>query len=105
MKDRPDIVFDLEKWYTTTQVVQLARQGYSPFRSLTTLYSLINTGKIQVVARGENKKKKYFIQGKELVRFAESQKVTISNNNVKQMHESRTPAKETGNLNHSSRKR
>ncbi len=82
MKD--NIVFDPEKWYTTTQVVQLARQGYSPFRSLSTLYSLINTGQIQVVARGDNEKKKYFIQGKELTRFAESQMTTINKDNGKQ---------------------
>jgi hypothetical protein len=83
-----ELVFDLEKWYTTAQVVQLARQGYSPFRSLSTLYSLINNGKISVVARGENEKKKFFIQGKEIVRYAESQATTIHKSNGKQSKES-----------------
>lgn len=72
------IEFDPEKWYTTSQAVLLAREGYSPFRSLSTIYSLINTGKLKVVARGENKKKKYYIQGKEIQRYAESQQVTIT---------------------------
>lgn len=81
---KEQLVFDLEKWYTTTQVVDLARQGYSPFRSLSTLYALIHSGELQVVARGENKKKKFFIQGKEIVRYAESQRITI-NPNDKQM--------------------
>lgn len=79
-----EIIFDPETWYSTTQIVQLARQGYAPFRSLSTLYSIINTGKIQVVARGTTKRKKYFIQGKDLVMFAESQKITI-NKDDKQM--------------------
>lgn len=74
------LVFDLEKWYTTTQVVELARQGYSPFRSLTTLYTLIHSGELQVVARGDKQKKKFFIQGKEIVRYAESQRITIQSN-------------------------
>ncbi len=73
-----ELEFDPEKWYTTTQVVQLARQGYSPFRSLATLYKLINSGELRVVARGDNEKKKYFIQGKEMVRYAESQNATLS---------------------------
>jgi hypothetical protein len=78
-----DIVFDPEKWYTTSQVVQLSRQGYSPFKSLTTLYKLIHTGQIQVVARGDDKKKKFFIQGKDIVLFAESQKILVSKENAK----------------------
>ena len=82
-----EIEFDNEKWYTTTQVIQLARQGYSPFRSLSTLYKIINSGKIEVVIRGDGKKKKYYIQGKELVRFAESEKVTINNQDGEQMQE------------------
>jgi hypothetical protein len=85
---REDIIFDLEKWYTTTQVVQLARQGYSPFKSLGVLYKIIHSGQISVVARGDKEKKKYFIQGKELVKFAESQKVTITKKDGKQMQES-----------------
>ena len=87
---KEDIVFDPEKWYTTTEVVQLARQGYSPFRSLSTVYSLINSGQLKVVARGDNEKKKYFIQGKEIVRFAESQTTTINKPDVKQNKETRS---------------
>jgi len=79
------IVFDQEKWYTTSQVIDLAREGYVPFKSLQTLYTLIHSGKIKVVERGESKnKKKWYIQGKELVKYAESQKVTL-HKNVKQM--------------------
>jgi len=83
MKDK--IEFDLEKWYTTTQVVTLSKEGYFPFRSLAILYGLIHSGKLKVVARGEGKKKKFYIQGKELTRYAESQQITIHQNNGKQM--------------------
>ncbi len=76
-----EIEFDQEKWYTTSQAVQLARQGYSPFRTLSVLYKIIKSGDLKVVARGDNVKKKYFIQGKEIVRYAKSQEITISNNN------------------------
>ena len=85
-----EIEFDPEKWYTTSQVVKLAQQGYSPFKSLTTLYKIINSGKLEIVVIGDLAKKKYYIQGKELVKFAESQKVTINNQDVKQMQEGST---------------
>ena len=88
MKEK--IEFDSEKWYTTTQVVSLSKEGYFPFRSLAVLYSLIHNSKLKVVARGEGKKKKFYIQGKELTRYAESQQVTIHNNNGKQMQKVRT---------------
>lgn len=74
------LVFDQEKWYTTSQVIDLAKDGYVPFKSLNTLYELIHQGKIKVVERGESKKKKYYIQGKELVKYAENQKVTLKAN-------------------------
>jgi len=81
--EKQKIDFQLEKYYTTTQIVDLARQGYFPYRSLSKIYAIINSGKILVIARGDNKKKKYYIQGKELVKYAESQKVLINNNNEK----------------------
>lgn len=83
--EKPHVEFSLEKWYTTTQVVDLARQGYSPFKSLSTLYRLINEGKLKVVVSGDAKRKKFFIQGKDIVSFAEGQKTTISKPHDKPM--------------------
>ena len=79
------VEFNADLWNTTTEVVNLSRQGYSPFKSLSTLYRLIHDGKIPVVARGENKKKKYFIQGKDIIAFAESQKITLGKSDEEQM--------------------
>lgn len=88
-KEKSPIVFDPDKWYTTTQVVELARQGYSPFKSLSTLYKLINEGKLNVVIRGDENRKKFFIQGKDISSFAESQKVTVSQSNGKPLQKGR----------------
>lgn len=67
--------------------------GYSPFKSLTTLYALIKAGKIKVVVRGDEKRKKYFIQGKDIVTFAESQKITITQTDVKPVQKNGSKAK------------
>lgn len=67
--------------------------GYSPFKSLSTLYALIKAGKIKVVVRGDENRKKYFIQGKDIITFAESQKVTISQSNVKPVQKDGSKAK------------
>ena len=67
--------------------------GYSPFKSLTTLYALIKAGKIKVVVRGDEKRKKYFIQGKDIVTFAESQKITITQTDAKPVQKNGSKAK------------
>lgn len=67
--------------------------GYSPFKSLSTLYALIKAGKIKVVVRGDENRKKYFIQGKDIVTFAESQKITITQTDVKLVQKNGSKAK------------
>jgi len=91
--EKNEITFDENKWYSTTEVVQLAKQGYAPFKSLGTLYSIIQAGKIPVVIRGDENRKKYYIQGKDLVTFSESQKVSVTNKDEEQMQTKRSKTK------------
>lgn len=57
-----------ELWYTTAQIADLGKQGLFPFKSVSSIYQIINSGEIKYISKGNQ----FLIQGKELIRFSET---------------------------------
>lgn len=80
---KKEITFDSEMWYSTSQIVELSRAGFFPYKSISTIYELIRSGKLPVVIKGDENKRTYSVQGKDLAAFAESQKIVLEKKNDK----------------------
>lgn len=60
------------KYYTITDLLKLAKEGFFPIKSRTTIMRLIQSGKLPVANTSSGGKRTYFIKGEDLLAFLDS---------------------------------
>lgn len=65
-----------EKWYTVSELALLAKDGFVPFQSPHTWYTIINSGGIKHIVKGRKEKgpKTFLVQGRDLKEYLNSLK-------------------------------
>jgi len=66
---------DPEKWYSITDLVALAKDGYVPFLSRTTWTDLVQSKKLPYLIKGDENKKVYMLQGKDIISYLDESKI------------------------------
>lgn len=64
-----------EKFYTITQIAELAQEGYVPFKGKDKWRELINKGELSATIKGPEHRKTFLVQGKDLLIFLDGLRI------------------------------
>lgn len=64
-----------ERWYSLTDLTDLAKIGVTPYKSRQTWLELIKKGEITALEKGEGKKIVYMLQGKDIINHLNARKI------------------------------
>ena len=67
-------MIEKEKWYSISELVALAKEGYLPFKGRQTWVELIKAGKLKAVSKGNAERKAYTVHGTDVLALVESLK-------------------------------
>ena len=64
-----------ERWYTITQLTELAKQGVVPMHSRDSWLTLVKNEELPHLRKGDMKKFTYMIQGKDIIAYLDGNKI------------------------------